>query len=215
MWSICHRWRCSYELLLFVRAISVSPNSIYGRKANCIMTKDNVWKEMKDSDITFLWFLVSTPKWEGKKFMANSFYQVFLGMITPSESWDILSFVIRGIQMLRYKEAQESTCGFHSPLKWEYRSLSQDPSSWAEDRADLAPSEETSACWSPLLGLSLNIPSPSSLLLKLYVLLKFAVIHLEYISLSNLLGLFWKQVALNLSWVVWVIYLALFFISMW
>jgi len=36
------------------------------------MTKDNIWKEMKDSDIAVLWFLISIPKWEqGKKFLLS------------------------------------------------------------------------------------------------------------------------------------------------
>lgn len=68
MWSVCHRWRCSSSLsepVLFHLTVN-------GRKANCIMTKDNVWKEMKDSDIAALWFLISIPKWEqGKKFLLS------------------------------------------------------------------------------------------------------------------------------------------------
>lgn len=81
MWSVCHRWRCSSSLS---KPFQFHP-TVYERKANCIMTKHNIWKEMKDSDITVLWFLISIPAWEGKKIHAhNSFYQVFLGMITPS-----------------------------------------------------------------------------------------------------------------------------------
>lgn len=70
MWSICHRWRCSSSLS---EPFQFHP-TVYRRKANCIITKDNVWKEMKDSDITVLWFLISIPKWEGKIFMATTHF---------------------------------------------------------------------------------------------------------------------------------------------
>jgi len=57
----------------------------------------------------------------GEKILAfhdySSLYHVSLGMIIPSESWDALYFLIHSIWMLKYKEAQENTCGFHSTLK--------------------------------------------------------------------------------------------------
>lgn len=109
MWSVCHRWRCSSSLsepVLFHLTVN-------GRKANCIMRKDDVWKEMKDSDIAVLWFLISIPEWEQrKKFFAfydhNSFYQVSLGTIIPPEPWDLLSFLIYSMHMLKYRETQRA-----------------------------------------------------------------------------------------------------------
>lgn len=135
MWSVWHRWGCSSSLsepVLFHL-------TVHGRKANCIMTKDNVWKKMKDSDVAVLWFLMSIQKWEGKKFLAfhdhNSFYLVSLGVITPSESWDVLSFVMHSIQMLKYKEAQKAPVVSTASWNEVTRDLAKIPA--AELRAEL------------------------------------------------------------------------------
>lgn len=160
MWWVCHRWSCSSSLsepVLFHIIVN-------GRKANCIMTKDNNWKEMKDSDIAVLWFLISIPKWEGKKFLLTMATVPFIRCLW---AWSLLlsprMFYIFSSIAYGWWRTKKLRKHLWFSFLWNEatRVLAKIPASWAEDRADLAPSEEASVFWNPLLGSSLNIRSPS------------------------------------------------------
>lgn len=78
------------------------------------MTKDNVWKELKDSDVAVLWFLISVPKWEwggGEEFFVSMTTAHFIKCLWAWSfllSSGTLYLFSCNIRMLKYKEAQRA-----------------------------------------------------------------------------------------------------------
>lgn len=170
------------------------------------MRKDNVWKEMKDSDIAVLWFLISIPEWEQRKkfllFMTTTHFIRCLWARSFLQSPGIFYLFSSIACGCWSKEKHGEHLWFPQPLGMRLQESSPKSQQLSRGWSWSCPMWGSQRLLKLTFGFVFKHSSLSLWLLKLHTLLKFAVVHWEHILLSNLLVLFWKQVALNLSLVV-------------